>query len=136
MQDMQRHPKLRVATLVVGSAVVASRGLAYLNQPTTGGLTTFVDALVPLHVWALVWLAVAVAIVCGIWSRTLARVSMSCGAALWAVWGISFMWATVTGASARGWVTGATLLGVAGFMWILARLIEVLHEPAADGGDV
>lgn len=125
---MKRHPKLRVATLVVGSAVVAARGLAYLDQPTTGGLTTFVDATVPLHVWALVWLGVAVAILCGIWSRPLARVSMSCGAALWTVWGLSYWWATIVGDSSRGWVTGSTMLGMAGFMWILARLIEVFHE--------
>lgn len=124
---MQRHPKLRVATLTVGSAVVAARGAAYLNAPQTG-LTTFVDALVPLHVWAIVWIAAAVAIVCGIWSRPLARASMSCGAALWTVWGISYLGATVVGDSSRGWVTGATMLGIAGFMWILALLIEVLHE--------
>ena len=130
MQDLQRHPKLRVATLTVGSAVVAARGAAYLGAPTTGGLTTFVDSLVPLHVWALVWIAAGAAIFCGIWSRALARVAMSCGAALWFVWGLSYVWATVVGDSSRGWVTGATMLGVAGFMWILANLVEVLH--AAD----
>ena len=129
---MQRHPRLRVATLTVGSAVVAARGAAYINAPQTG-LTTFVDALVPLHVWAVVWVAVAAAILCGIWSRHLARVAMSFGAALWFVWGGSYMWATITGDSARGWVTGATMLGVAGLMWILARLIEVLHEPETSG---
>ena len=102
MQDMQRHPRLRVATLTAGSAVVAARGAAYINAPQTG-LTTFVDALVPLHVWAVVWVAVAAAILCGIWSRPLARVAMSC------------------------------MLGVAVFMWILARLIEVLHEPETPG---
>ena len=132
MRDMQRHPQLRVATLTVGSAVVASRGAAYLGAPTTGGLTTFVDSTVPLHVWALVWIAVSVAILCGVWSRPLARVALSCGAALWTVWGISYMWATVVGDSSRGWVTGALMLGVAGFMWILARLIEVLHEPSGE----
>ena len=73
MRDMQRHPQLRVATLTVGAAVGASRGAAYLGAPTTGGLTAFVDSTVHLHIWALVWLAVAVAILCGIWSRTLAR---------------------------------------------------------------
>lgn len=127
MHDMQRHPKLRVAALTVGSTVVAARGAAYLDAPQTG-LTTFVDALVPLHVWAIVWIAAGVAILCGIWSRPLARVAMSFGAALWSVWGISYMWATVVGDSSRGWVTGSTMLGVAGFMWILARLIEVFHE--------
>ena len=126
MRDMQRHPQFRVATLTVGSAVVAARGAAYLDAPQTG-LTTFVDALVPLHVWAIVWIAAAVAILCGIWSRPLERGAMSFGAALWSVWGISYMWATVVGDSSRGWVTGATMLGVAGFMWILALLVESLH---------
>lgn len=127
MQDMQRHPRLRVAALVVGSAVVAARGAAYLGAPTTGGLTTFVDGLVPLHVWALVWIVAGAAILGGIWSRTLARVAMSFGAALWSVWGLSYIWATIVGDSTRGWVTGVTMLGMAGFMWILANLVEVLH---------
>lgn len=133
MQDMQRHPRLRVATLTVGSAVVVARGAAYLGAPTTGGLTTFVDGLVPLHVWALVWITAGAAIFCGIWSRTLARVAMSCGAALWSVWGLSYIWATIVGDSTRGWVTGATMLGMAGFMWILANLAYVLHVNGGDG---
>lgn len=132
MRDMQRHPQLRVTTLTVGSAVVAARGVAYLGAPTTGGLTTFVDTLVPLQVWAVVWIAAAVAILCGAWSRPLARVAMSFGAALWAVWGISYIWATVAGSSPRGWVTGATMLGVAGFMWILALLVESLHGQSGE----
>lgn len=131
MRDMQRHPQLRVTTLTVGSAVVAARGVAYLGAPQTG-LTTFVDSLVPLHVWAVVWIAAAVAILCGAWSRPLARVAMSFGAALWAVWGISYIWATVVGDSSRGWVTGATMLGVAGFMWILALLVESLHGQSGE----
>lgn len=132
MQDMRRHPRLRAATLSVGSVVVASRGAAYIEAPSTG-LTTFVDQIVPLHVWAFVWLAVGVLIFVGLWSRTLARVAMSAGASLWTVWGLSYLLATWFGDSSRGWVTGMTMLGLAGFMWVLAALLEVLSDGPAEG---
>lgn len=142
MQDFSRHPKIRFVTLSVFAYGAATRGAAYLDAPDTG-LTTFVDKMVPLHVWAIVWLVVAAGIFTGIWSRTMARLSMSFGASLWLVWGLSYMWATMVGESSRGWVTGSAMFTLAGAMWIVARLledspqensVEVAFPPLPSGG--
>ena len=50
------HPGLRVAALAIVAGGAVARGAAYLDQPSTGGLTHFIDALVPLHLWAIVWI--------------------------------------------------------------------------------
>lgn len=124
MKDMRYHPRLRAATLLTGSVLAGTRGAAYLVSPPNTGLTTFVDQAVPLQVWGVLWIAVALIILGGFLSGAVARVGLSFGAALWAVWGTSYMWATIVGDSSRGWVTGSLMLCAAGTMWILAALIE------------
>lgn len=122
------HPRLRVAALVVFGYGALSRGLGYIDAPKTG-LTTFVDALVPLHVWAAVWIAAGTLIVAGIWHRLIARVALGLGGTLWAVWGLSYMWATLIGDQSRGWFTGSTMLTLAGAMYICAALADSAGPP-------
>lgn len=123
------HPRLRVAALALFAAGAGARGFAYVGKPTTGGLTTFVDALVPLHVWAVVWIAAGTLMIAGIWHRFIARIALNLGGTLWAVWGLSYVAATMVGDSSRGWVTGALMLTLAGAMYICAALADSAGPP-------
>lgn len=128
MRDFTRHPKMRVATLAVISSGVTARGLAYVDAPSTG-LTTFVDKLVPLQVWAVVWIAAGVLVAAGIWHHVIARWAIALSSSLWLVWGISYMWATIIGDQSRGWVTGATMLTLGGLMLICGGLMDEQGPP-------
>lgn len=123
------HPRLRVAALAIVAAGAVTRGFAYINEPTTGGLTTFVDIVVPLHVWAIVWIAAGVTVLAGIWHRVLARYALAFVSMMWMTWGLSYIWATVFGDSSRGWVTGALILNVAGLTIVIAALADAVGPP-------
>lgn len=123
------HPRLRIAALAIVASGAVARGAAYVDQPTTGGLTTFVDALVPLHLWAIVWIAAGAMVLAGIWHRVVARYALAFTAMLWGIWGLSYMSATVFGDSSRGWVTGALILNVAGLTIIVAALADTVGPP-------
>lgn len=123
------HPRLRIAALAIVAAGAAARGCAYIDQPSTGGLTHFIDALVPLHLWAIVWIAAGVMVLAGVWQRVLARYALAFTAMLWGIWGLSYMSATVFGDSSRGWVTGALILNVAGLTIIVAALADTVGPP-------
>ena len=123
------HPRLRIAALAIVAAGAAARGVAYVNQPSTGGLTHFIDALVPLHLWAFVWIAAGATVLAGVWHRVVARYALAFTAMLWGIWGLSYMSATVFGDSSRGWVTGALILNVAGLTIIIAALADAVGPP-------
>lgn len=123
------HPKLRVAALAIVSGGAIARGVAYVDQPSTGGLTHFIDALVPLHLWAIVWIAAGAMVLAGVWHRVVARYALAFTAMLWGIWGLSYMSATVFGDASRGWVTGALILNVAGLTIIVAALADTVGPP-------
>ena len=128
MRSFTYHPKMRVAALCVFAYGAIARGLAYIDAPSTG-LTTFVDKLVPLTVWAIVWITAGVLIFAGVWHRIIARWAMALGSSLWLVWGLSYMWATVIGDQSRGWVTGAAMLTLGGAMLISGALMDSEGPP-------
>ncbi|ODQ97029.1 hypothetical protein BFG51_02600 [Dietzia alimentaria] len=135
------HPRLRVAALGIVSAGAVARGCAYINQPSTGGLTHFIDALVPLNLWAIVWIAAGATVLAGVWQRVLARYALAFVSMLWTTWGLSYMSAAVFGDASRGWVTGALILNLAGLTIIVAALADtvgmgrgpVIAEGGVDG---
>lgn len=135
------HPKLRITALVIVAAGAIVRGVAYFGRPTTGGLTHFIDAIVPLHVWAVVWIAAGITVLVGIWHRVIARYALAFVSMLWAIWGLSYMTATIFGDASRGWVTGALILNLAGLTIIVAALADtvgpsrepVILKPRGDG---
>ncbi len=120
------HPRLRVAALSIVSAGAVARGCAYINQPSTGGLTHFIDALVPLNLWAIVWIAAGATVLAGVWQRVLARYALAFVSMLWTTWGLSYMSAAVFGDASRGWVTGALILNLAGLTIIVAALADTV----------
>lgn len=123
------HPHLKTASLVFFSQAAIARGIGYLQKPSTGGLTTFVDGLIPLRAWAVIWILGGISMLIGIKYRAIARLSLSLGASLWGVWAISYFLATLTGSSSRGWMTGSLILGLAGAMAISAALIDTEGLP-------
>lgn len=123
------HPRLRVAALSIVSAGAIARGAAYVDEPTTGGLTTFVDAIVPLHVWAIVWIIAGTTVLAGVWHRIIARYALAFVSMLWGIWGLSYMWATVIGDAPRGWVTGSLILTLSGLTIIIAALADAVGPP-------
>lgn len=123
------HPRLRISALVIVAAGAVARGVAYIDQPDTGRLTHFVDGIVPLHVWAFVWIAAGACLVAGVWHRVVARYALAFTAMLWGIWGLSYVWATVTGDAPRGWVTGSLMLTLAGTMIIIAALADTVGPP-------
>ncbi|WP_341229099.1 hypothetical protein [Nocardioides salarius] len=108
------------------SAGAVARGCAYINQPSTGGLTHFIDALVPLNLWAIVWIAAGATVLAGVWQRVLARYALAFVSMLWTTWGLSYMSAAVFGDASRGWVTGALILNLAGLTIIVAALADTV----------
>lgn len=117
------HPKLRIAALVGCAYGAVNRGLAYA-QTTSTPFTTFVDALVPLQVWAWVWIGAGLAMLVGIWHRVVARWALSLGGSLWVVWGLSFYASWLVGDQTRGWVTAGAFVAIGWLMFIIAALAD------------
>lgn len=122
------HPRLRIAALVGCAYGAVTRGLAYAQTSSTP-FTTFVDALVPLQVWAWVWIGAGVAMLAGIWHRVVARWALSFGGSLWAVWGLSFYLSWIIGDQSRAWVTAGGFITIAGLMFIIAALADSVGPP-------
>lgn len=129
MRGYDLHPKLRVTALSVYAGGVAIRGLAYLDAPPSTQFTTFVDAVVPLQVWALVWMGTGALLLAGIWHRVVARWALSIGASLWAVWALSYTLSWIVGDQSRAWVTAGAMATIAGSMWITAALADSVGPP-------
>ncbi|KAA0916474.1 hypothetical protein [Dietzia sp. ANT_WB102] len=123
------HPKLRIAALTIVSTGAIARGAAYIERPNTGGLTHFIDTIVPLHVWAIVWIAAGITVFAGVWHRIVARYALAFVSMMWAIWGISYVTSTLFGDAHRGWVTGALMLNVAGLTIIIAALADTVGPP-------
>lgn len=128
MRDFTQHPRLRVTALAVFATGAIVRGLAYIDAPNTR-FTTFVDALVPLHVWGFVWVTAGGLMLVGIWHRVIARWALSIGASLWAVWALSYLVSWFTGDQSRAWVTAGAMATIAGSMWITASLADSTGPP-------
>src|SRR5690625_2987241 len=129
MKHIAYHPRARATALTLIAVGTTSRGLAYIDAPDTS-LTTFVDGLIPLHAWAIVWITAGLAVFAGIWSRWAARIAGMLAGSLWAVWSASFLLSWVLhilpwteGGAPRGWVTGTALLTIAGLTCIVAYLV-------------
>lgn len=125
---MRELPLVRVRVVVMVSAALAAlvRGAGYLVNPPGAELTALMSGLLATSVWGWAWVAGAVMVLVGYWSRPVGRYALSFLACMWFMWGASYMVAGVTGASPFGLATGAGMvgyaltLGAAGF--VLARL--------------
>ena len=128
MRSFELHPRLRVAAISMSAAGAAIRGWAYLDAPNTG-LTTFIDAWIPLDAWAFVWIGAGVLMFAGVWHRVIARWGLSLGVGLWGAWAISYTASWLFGGQSRAWVTAAAFALIAGLTWIVASLSDSVGPP-------
>ena len=129
MRSFSAHPRLRVATLIILGVGTVIRGAAYILGPDTEVLT-YVDGLVPLQVWSIVWVSVGVSIILGIWHRYLARIGLNTAASLWMVWSISYLLTWFTNMDGpRYWVTASSIATLAGVIYLVAALMDMTGPP-------
>lgn len=129
MRDFSVHPKLRVAALTILGVGTTIRGIAYLPGSDVLVLT-YVDGLIPIQLWSIVWIGTGISILLGIWHRYLARYALNISASLWLVWSVSYLLSWITDAEGpRYWVTAASMATLSGVMYIVAALMDQTGPP-------
>lgn len=112
----------RPALLGLFASSAAVRGAMYIEAPDTG-LISFVDGIIPLFGWVIVWWVSAVALLAAIFVRPITRWAMAFGSALWGLWAVSYYleWFAEGG---RGWGTGYLFFTMFVGMTIAATQME------------
>ena len=91
---------------------------------------TYVDGLIPLQLWSIVWIGTGVSILLGIWHRYLARIALNVAASMWLVWSVSYLLSWITYVEGpRYWVTAASMATLAGVIYIVAALMDMTGPP-------
>lgn len=118
--------RVRVVILVSMAVICAGRGAAYLTPSFSGtDYLSMLDPLIPIQVWAGVWVATAAALLWGIRCPHVARWAMSTAAMLWAAWCVSYLAAQVFLDVNRAWVTAMPF----GMLAVLTVVFTYLMEP-------
>lgn len=123
-----RHATLRLVVLLTAAAFSTVRGVSYLlPRPATGteaAALTYVEAWLPLAVWAWVWLLLAAALVAAAVLRDLAIPAMSLFVGLLTLWGGSYLASWLFLQAPRAWLSAATMCTTALFASVLTMLVE------------
>lgn len=114
------------ALLILGIGILF-RGLSYIPEvlgpaPQSGSHPT--DVLLPINVWAAVWIITGVACIVSAFTRSkiLDAVALGLGVTLNISWGISFIDYTAIGDTPRGWVRAVGHFSIAALvMWAVWR---------------
>lgn len=115
---MRRLPR-RVAqlrnpiALIVIAVAGGSRGVDYLTRyeltESAQKATNIIDGLLPLDVYAMIWLAASVAFLAGVVAHGRLFVwAGSISAALWGLWAFAFVSAQLFNGSSSGIITGCS----------------------------
>lgn len=129
MRDFSVHPKLRATALTVFGVGTTIRGAAYIPG-SDAEVLTYVDGLIPLQLWSIVWIGTGVSILLGIWHRYLARIALNVAASMWLVWSLSYLltwFGNMEGP--RHWMTAASMATLAGGIYISAALMDMAGPP-------
>lgn len=117
--------RARVAVLTAVATAVIGRGASYLGPSwERSAHVSFVDLLIPVEVWSIVWIATGLALLVGIWCPRIARWAMSASVALWSTWAISYVAAWAFLGTSRAWVTALPFGLIAVLIGVLAYLME------------
>lgn len=111
--DQHRHPRLRKLVIATSALVCCVRGLGYTGRSPSSASSqyvSFLDTVVPLPVWAAVWIITSVVILLGLRWPSFARWGMSTFGILLLSWCSSYMFAWVFLDSSRAWMTASLLL--------------------------
>lgn len=89
----------------------------------------FTARILPLHVWALIWLLVAALLVAAAFARRLDAAGFAAAIGIKFVWGLLMLGGWLAGDIPRGYVSTGIWVGVAGVVAVCAR-----HLPASRDG--
>ena len=121
---------------IIGVATLA-RGVSYLPMLVDPGRSAahFLENLMPPTAWAWVWLgAGALALVASVRHRLL-PLALGGAVGLHTMWALSFIGATFTGDSTRGWVSAISYAAVAALaVWGFSRADPENSSVLQDGG--
>lgn len=121
---------------IIGVATLA-HGVSYLPPLVNSDRSAahFLETLLPPTAWAWVWLAAGVVALAASVCHRLLPLALGGAVGLHTMWALSFIGATFTGDSTRGWVSAISYAGVAALaVWGFSRADpEKPHAP--QGGD-
>lgn len=127
--------RVRVVILVSMAVTCAGRGAAYLTPSFSGtDYLSMLYPLVPIQVWAGVWVATAAGLLWGIRCPHVARWAMSTAAMLWAAWCLSYLAAEAFLDVNRAWVT-AMPFGMLALMTVTFTYLMVPPDANLDHGE-
>lgn len=105
--------------------IVAGLALAFtasLLRPSAGQVATF-GGVVPLWVWAVLWLTAALVCVVDAF-RSRDEVAYAVAVGLWASWSLMSLTAWALGLSARGWLGAIIYAGFSLMSWMIGTGME------------
>lgn len=125
--------------LIVGAATVA-RGISYMPGilPDATRSSHAAEALLPMAVWAAVWIATGLlCLVASVaWQGRIAALAVGCTAALYVLFGSSFILGSITGDMPRGWVSSLGYLTTASLiLWAVGRGRRKDREGVVESGE-
>lgn len=123
-----RNPVALFAFVVAGAA----RGIDYIMRDElsegTRRATNLIDGILPLDVYAVIWLVVSAAFLVGLVTHGKLLVwASSVSAAMWGLWAVAFVGAQVFNDSSSGIMTGC------GFAAIAIALLSLVQEEVENG---
>lgn len=125
--------------LIVGAATVA-RGVSYMPgiMPPTTRSAHVAEALLPMDAWAVVWIGLGLLCLAASvsWRGRLAALAVGCTAALYVLFGSSFILGSITGDMPRGWVSSLGYLTTASLiLWAVGRGRRKDREGVVESGE-
>ena len=118
-------------------AITLARGVSYLPPLVDSDRRAahFLEMVLPPTAWAWVWLAAgALALAASVRHRLLPA-ALGATVGLHALWALSFIGATVTGDSPRGWVSAISYAGIVLLaIWAFGRADPAGSDTVSDGG--
>ena len=117
----------RAGLAVLGvTAFVRAVSYAPFVVNTTRNPAHWLEGLLPAPAWSIVWLIIAVACISAIITPRLLPIAVGMTVAINAMWALSFIGITITGESARGYVSALGYAAVAFLtMWGFGRGREI-----------
>ena len=121
---------------IIGVATLA-RGVSYLPMLVDPGRSAahFLENLMPPTAWAWVWLAAGGLALAASVRHRLLPLALGGAVGLHTMWALSFIGATFTGDSTRGWVSAISYAGITALaVWGFSRADPENSSVLQDGG--
>lgn len=111
--------------LILGAASIG-RGISYAPGiiPQNTKTSHVAETWLPMELWSAIWVAVGVlcVIASGYWRSQAASAAVGLSVGIHFMWGASFLWGTLSGEMARGYVSALSYLAICALaMWAFTR---------------